>query len=98
MTDTTPPTPPPPRPAPAITPDELKRALKAFKKKLKVMRLERESRQIAGPLSKGSHSGIVAITPPRQFSNAVWEELGKQGKLKYQGDGLYELAGDPGAE
>jgi hypothetical protein len=86
MADASPPTPQPP-----IPPHELKRAYKAFKKRLQVMRLERESRQIAGPLSKGAHSGIVAITPPRQFPQAVWDELVKQGRLKYAGDGLYEL-------
>ena len=84
----TPPTPP------AATPEQLKAALKAFKKKLNVMRLERESRQIAGPLSKGTQSGIVGITPPRQFPPAVWEELVRQGKLKDAGGGMYELVGE----
>lgn len=86
----TPSTPPPP----AATPQQLKGALKAFRKKLRVMRLERESRQIAGPLSKGASSGIVGITPPRQFPPAVWEELVRQGKLREAGGGMYELVGE----
>ena len=45
------------------TEDELKRALKAFKKRLKLTRLDEESRLSKSPLSKGA-SGIVAITPP----------------------------------
>jgi len=75
------------------TPDAhvLKVALKSFRKKLKVMRLDKESRIIAGPLSKGTQSGIVAITPPSQFPTAVWEELVKQGRLRYSGNGLYEM-------
>jgi len=85
------PTPPPP----AFTPQLLKGALKAFRKKLKILRLERESRQIAGPLSKGTHSGIVAITPPSQFPPELWAELVRQGKLKDAGNGTYELVGDP---
>ena len=72
----------------------LKVALKSFRKKLKVMRLDKESRIAGGPLSKGSESGIVAITPPSQYPTAIWEELAKQGKLKYSGNGMYELLGE----
>jgi hypothetical protein len=71
--------------------EELKAALKAFKKRLKLTRLDDESRLGGGHLSKGGSSGIVAIMPPNQFSDAVWEELVKQGKLKYMGDGVYRL-------
>ena len=34
---------------------------------------------------------IVAITPPDQFPQAVWDELVRQGKLKKAGRGMYEL-------
>ena len=80
----------PPAPA-AFTPQQLKGALKAFKKRIKIMRLDKESGKIGGPLSSGKQSGIVAITPPSQFPREIWEELAKQGKLVYAGDGLYEL-------
>lgn len=86
----------PPAPAPApgtITPQELKKAMKAFKKRLEITQLDKESRQIAGPLSKGRGSGIVGIVPPRQFPQAIWDELVKQGRLKYIGDGLYGMPG-----
>lgn len=82
----------PPAPAPAFTPQELKGALKAFKKRIKVMRLDKESGKITGPLSSGRTSGIVAITPPSQFPPEIWDALAKQGRLKYGGNGLYELA------
>jgi hypothetical protein len=84
----------PPPPGTPATPGELKGALKAFKKRLKVMRLDKESGKIGGPLSTGKASGIVAITPPSQFRQEVWDELVKQGKLKYEGHGTYELVGD----
>jgi len=73
--------------------DELKHALKAFKKRLKLTRLDNESKLGYGPMTKGSqkNSGIVGITPPSQFPPAVWEELARIGKLKYLGQGLYEL-------
>ena len=73
--------------------DELKHALKAFKKRLKLTRLDNESKLGYGPMTKGSqkNSGIVGITPPNQFPPAVWEELARLGKLKHLGQGLYEL-------
>lgn len=80
-------------PAPSFTPGDLKGALKAFKKRLRLMRLDKESGKIGGPLSTGKSSGIVAINPPSQFPREIWDELVKQGKLKYEGHGLYELVG-----
>ena len=74
------------------TSEELKKAFKAFRKRLKLTRLDAESNLGGGPLSSGRDSGIVAITPPDQFPQAVWDELVKQGKLKKAGHGTYELA------
>jgi hypothetical protein len=74
------------------SPQDLKAAFKAFKKKLKLTRLDAESNLGGGPLSSGRGSGIVAITPPHQFPPAVWEELVKQGKLKRAGGGTFEVA------
>ncbi len=78
---------------PADTPsaEELKKALKAFKKRLKLTRLDDESRIAGGPMSKGQPSGIVAISPPNQFASVVWDELVRQKKLKPAGRGMYEL-------
>ena len=76
----------------APSPQELKAALKAFKKRLKLTCLDDQSRIGVGPMSSGRPSGIVAITPPDQYSPAVWEELARQGKLKRTGNGLYELS------
>jgi hypothetical protein len=76
------------------TPQQLKTALKAFKKRLKLTRLDDESRLGHGALSSGGPSGIVAITPPAQFPQAVWNELVRQGKLRRAGQGMYELAAE----
>lgn len=73
---------------------ELKAAFKAFKKRLKLTRLDAESKLGGGPLSGGRDSGIVAITPPAGFSSAVWDELVRQGRLKKADQGTYEL-GEP---
>ena len=76
-----------------LSPEGLKRALKAFKKRLKLTRLDDESRLGYGPMSKGSsrNTGIIGIAPPNQFPQAVWDELTRQGKLKHIGHGLYEM-------
>jgi hypothetical protein len=76
--------PPPP-------PEELKRALQAFKKRLKLMRLDEESKVGVGPMSGGRPSSIVAITPPNQYPRAVWDALVEQGRLKRASQGQYEL-------
>ena len=72
------------------TPEELKVALKAFNKRLRLTRLDDESKLGGGAMSGGSKSGVVAISPPHQFPQSMWDELVKQGKLKYGGHGLYE--------
>jgi hypothetical protein len=78
-------------PPPAFEPRELKAAMKAFRKRLKLTCLDDQSRIGVGPMSSGRRSSIVGITPPNQFPQAVWDELVRQGKLKYAGNGQYEL-------
>jgi hypothetical protein len=73
------------------TPEDLKAAFKAFKKRLKLTRLDNESRLGGGPLT-GRASDIVGISPPNQFPPEVWEELVRQGKLRKMGGGMYGLA------
>jgi hypothetical protein len=73
------------------TPQQLKAAMKAFRKRLKLTRLDDQSRIGVGPMSSGRESGITAIEPPNQYPRAVWDELVRQGKLKSSDDGLYEL-------
>lgn len=73
------------------TPEDLKAAFKAFKKRLKLTRLDHESRLGGGPLT-GRASDIVGISPPNQFPAEVWEELVRQGKLRKMGGGMYGLA------
>jgi hypothetical protein len=72
------------------TDEELKKALKAFKKRLKVTRLDDESRLGHSPLS-GNHGRIVSIQPPSGFGREIWEELADKGLLKRDSGGFYEL-------
>jgi hypothetical protein len=73
------------------SPQELKLAFKAFKKRLKLTRLDAESRLGVGPMSSGSTWGVTAIMPPNQYPSSIWDELVKQGKLNRAGGGMYSL-------
>jgi hypothetical protein len=70
------------------TEEELKRALKAFKKRLKLTRLDDES-----GLSRGGakQSEITGITPPTGHPPGIWEELVSKGKLKREMGNTYSL-------
>ena len=61
------------------TEEELKKALKAFKKKLKLARLDDESGLSRGG---GKKSGITGITPETGHPPGIWEELVKAGELR----------------
>lgn len=79
------------QPAPP-SPEVLKAAFKAFKKRLKLTQLDDASRIGRGPTSSGGHSSIAGITPPDQYPKAVWEALADEGKLRRAGHGTYSLA------
>jgi len=74
----------------------LKRALKAYRKRLKVTLLDAESSLGGGPFSSGRTSDIVGITPPSRYPPPVWRELARQGRLVDSGQGTYELPPEPG--
>lgn len=69
----------------------LKRALKAYRKRLKLMRLDDESSDARNPLSKGAASSILGIRPPEQYPQEIWDFLVAQGRLRDAGGGLLEL-------
>ncbi|MCH8252932.1 MAG: hypothetical protein IID36_10815, partial [Planctomycetes bacterium] len=73
----------PSSPSESPSTEELRKALKAFKKRLKLARLDDESSLGHGPMSGGKASGIVAVMPPNQYPKAVWDKLVEQGRLKY---------------
>ncbi len=72
--------------------DDLAAALRAFRKRLKVMRLADESKLGGRQLSGGRKSEIDAIIPPTDFPAEIWRELAKSGRLKNTGQGFYSLA------
>jgi len=72
----------------------LKRALRAFRSKLKNLRREDESRLGGRYTSAGRKSGITAITPPDEYPGPVWDKLVELRRLNRAGQGLYELPED----
>lgn len=71
--------------------EELRLAMKAFRKRLKLTQLDDDSRLGHGAMTGGSKSRVAAIRPPDQFPKSVWLELANQGKLRREGGGLYSL-------
>ncbi len=76
----------------AVSEEDLKRALTAFRKRLKFTRLDQESKLGAHrPMTSGKKSDVQGIIPPREFGPQVWAELARQGRLKSMGGGFYGL-------
>jgi hypothetical protein len=90
---------PAPQPAPAsapasggVTEDQKKQAFHAFKKRLKLTKLNDESGLGGGrPTTGGKKSEVMGIIPPREFPRAVWDALAKEGKIKDMGGGFFKM-------
>jgi hypothetical protein len=72
------------------TEEEMKKALKAFKKRMKLTQLDDDSRLGHSPLT-GARSQVLSIQPPKGFGTEVWEQLADSGFLKRDGVGFYCL-------
>lgn len=81
------------QPVGAAKPDDdtLRKALHAFRKRLSLTVLDEESRLGYSPLTRGKEASVAAIQPPNEWPEAVWQELVRQGRLRYIGHGFYEL-------
>jgi hypothetical protein len=69
----------------------LKRAMKAYRKSLKVTILMDESRLGHNAMTTGHASGIIGIIPPPRYPRPVWDQLARQGRLIADHSGVYEL-------
>ena len=70
----------------------LKMAMRAFRKRLKLTRLDHESKLVIGPTPSGRKADVDAILPPHEYARQVWEALVAEGQLKAAGQGFYALA------
>ena len=78
-----------------FTKETLLRAVKALKKRMKLTRLDDESRLGHDAMSKGGHSGIIAVRPPTQYPAEVWQALEQKGRVRIDRNGLVELIEQP---
>ncbi|MCU0863847.1 MAG: hypothetical protein MUC36_08655 [Planctomycetes bacterium] len=78
-----------------FTKETLQRAMKALKKRLKVTRLDDESRLGHDAMSKGGNSGIIGVRPPTQYPAEVWQALEQKGRIRSDRHGLYEILEQP---
>ena len=81
----------------SFTKETLQRAMKALKRRLKLTRLDDESRLGHDAMSKGGRSGITGVRPPDQYPVEVWQALEKKGRIRAVGQGLYEIVETAGA-
>jgi hypothetical protein len=79
-------------PLPAWDQAVLKRAMNAYKKRLKLTRADDEISSSRNPLTRGASSGILGVRPPEQFTRDVWDLLVAHGRLRDGGQGLLEPA------
>ena len=75
----------------SLTSETLKRAMKAFRKRLKLARLDDESRLGHEALPRGGRSTISGVRPPEQYPQEVWDRLVELGRLRAIGHGLFEV-------
>lgn len=74
-----------------IDPKIMDRALRAFRKRIKLAQLSEESTLGGRQLTSGRKSQIHAILPPHEYPGAVWPALERAGKLRHAGQGFYAL-------
>jgi hypothetical protein len=78
-------------PEDVLAPENLKRAMKAFKKRLKLTRLDDESGLGHRSIDKSFGAGITAVRAPDRYPQEVWDKLVELGKLQNAGNGLYQI-------
>jgi len=82
---------PPRQDLPDIPQDTLREAMRAFRKRMKLTRLDHESKIGRNPLSTGKGADFDAILPPNQYPAEVWMVLAEKGELESAGKGFYKL-------
>lgn len=84
-----------PKPAQDVSESDMKAAMRAFHKRLKLTRLDDESRLGGRYTSGGRTSKVDAIMPPTEFPPHIWDALVAAGRLKPVGKGFYADADNP---
>ena len=82
---------PPQKTLPDIPEETLREAMRAFRKRMKLTKLDHESKIGRNPLSTGKGADFDAILPPNQYPPEVWLVLVEKGELESAGKGFYKL-------
>ncbi|MDP6602424.1 MAG: hypothetical protein QGH76_09040 [Phycisphaerales bacterium] len=80
-----------PEPLPEIDNETKRQAMKTFRRRMKLLRLDRESKLGVGPLTTGKTADVDSMQAPHDFPDEVWRVLVAEGQLKDVGDGFYAL-------
>ena len=76
---------------PDVPQETLREAMRAFRKRMKLTKLDHESKLGRSPLTSGKDADFEAILPPHQYKREVWQVLVSRGELEYSGQGFYKL-------
>ena len=81
----------PDRVLPEFPEETLHEAMRAFRKRLKLTKLDHESKLGRNPLTTGKEAEFDSILPPHQYPPELWQVLVARGELESTGQGFYKL-------
>ena len=78
-------------PLPELSHETKKQAMRVFRKRVKFIKLDRESKLGIGPLTTGKEATFDSVEAPHDFPSQVWRVLALEGQLIDDGGGFYSL-------
>lgn len=81
----------PQEPLPEFPGQQLRDAMKAFRRRVKLTKLDHESKLGRSPLTTGKDADFDSIMPPREFPEDIWKVLVQRGQLEQLGYGFYRI-------
>ena len=81
----------PDRVLPEFPEETLHEAMRAFRKRMKLTKLDHESKLGRNPLTTGKEAEFDSILPPHQYPPELWQVLVVRGELESTGQGFYKL-------
>tara|TARA_B100001964_G_C14097097_1_gene537530 strand:+ start:391 stop:909 length:519 start_codon:yes stop_codon:yes gene_type:complete len=76
---------------PTLTHEEQIEAMRCFRKRVKFMKLDRESKLGVGPLSSGKEANVDSMMAPHDYPMEVWLSLAASGHLHDDGGGFFHV-------
>jgi len=76
---------------PTLTHEVQIEALRVFRKRVKFMKLDRESKLGVGPLTSGKEANVDSMMAPHDHPMEVWLALAKDGLLVDDGGGFFHV-------